>query len=66
MIRIKLLKDYQSHRSGSILVVDNNEAFGLIDSGKAIVSKDMTATDYKSKTLDEEQANGKKKTKLSR
>ncbi len=47
MIRIKLLKDYRGNRIGSILVVDNNEAFGLIDSGKAIVSKDMIPDDYK-------------------
>lgn len=47
MIRIKLLKDWNGKPKGSILVIDRNEAFGLIDSGKAIISKDMNPDDYK-------------------
>lgn len=47
MIRVKLLKDWQGNRKGSVVVIDRNEAFGLIDSGKAVISKDMTPDDYK-------------------
>lgn len=59
MIRVKLLTEWKGNSKGVVLVVDNNEAFGLIDSGKAIVSKDMSYHDYKIKALDEEQANGR-------
>lgn len=59
MIRVKILKDNKHGKAGEIVVIDRNEGFGLIDSGQAILSKDMTSQDYKSKALDEEQANGK-------
>ena len=59
MIRVKLLKSWKGNAVGSIVVIDRNEAFGLIDSGQAVISKDMTELDYKTKALDEEQANGK-------
>lgn len=58
MLRVKLVKDWKGNLKGSILVVDRNEAFGLIDSGKAVISKDMAEPDYKVTSLDEEQANG--------
>lgn len=47
MQRIKFLKSYKQYKTGQIEVIDNNEAFGLIDSGIAIISKDMTPDDYK-------------------
>lgn len=47
MIRVKLLKDTKYGNKGSVVVMDNNEAFGLIDGGSAVVSKDMTPDDYK-------------------
>lgn len=59
MLRVKLLADWKGNKADSILVVDNNEAFGLIDSGRAIVSKDMAYNDYKITKSDEEQADGK-------
>lgn len=47
MRRVKLLKTSKHGRSGDIVSLDNNEAFGLIDSGYAEVTKDMTPDDYK-------------------
>lgn len=47
MLRVKLLKDTKYGSKGSIQVIDNNEAFGLIDNGSAVISKDMTPDDYK-------------------
>lgn len=46
MQRIKLLKNCKQGRSGEVIVVDNNEAFGLIDSGFAKITKEMTSDDY--------------------
>lgn len=57
-MRVKFLKDHKEHHKGSTLEVSPNEGFGLIDSGVAIVSKDIVEQDYKTKALDEEQANG--------
>lgn len=47
MIRVKLIKPSKYGAVGSSVVIDRNEAFGLIDSGIAIVSKDMLPDDYK-------------------
>lgn len=58
MQRVKLLTTNKYGRVNDVVVMDNNEAFGLIDSGAAVLTKDMTAADYKAKALDEEQANG--------
>lgn len=58
-MRVKFIKDYKGHAKGSILEVSKNEAFGLIDSGVAQVTKDMTSEDYKVSKSDEEQADGK-------
>lgn len=59
MQRVKIVKPIKGFTVGSVVVIDNNEAFGLIDSGSAILTKDIVATDVKIKSLDEEQANGK-------
>lgn len=56
--RLLLLKSCKFGQKDQVVVIDNNEAFGLIDSGVAIKSKDMTMTDYNLKS-DEEQADGK-------
>lgn len=45
MIRIKFVQNYRQYKKGDIESLSPNEAFGLIDSGKAIISKDMTETD---------------------
>lgn len=49
MQRVKFIRSYKQYRQGDIESLSNNEAFGLIDSGYAIISKDMTAQDYQSK-----------------
>lgn len=60
MLRVKLLKPTKYGSVGSVVVIDRNEAFGLIDSGKAILSKDMTSDDIKTKTVKQaEDKNGK-------
>lgn len=46
-MRIKFIKDHKGNPKGSIKEVSPNEAFGLIDSGVAQVTKDMTSDDYK-------------------
>lgn len=46
-MRIRFTKDYKGHKTGDIIEVSRNEAFGLIDSGVAIVSKELTKRDYK-------------------
>lgn len=48
-MRIKITKDHKQYKKGEIVDVSKNEAFGLIDSGVGIVSKDMTVTDYRVK-----------------
>jgi len=45
MIRVKILKDYKKYEKGSIELLTPNEAFGLIDKGVAIISKDITSSD---------------------
>lgn len=46
-MRIKIIKDQGSYKSGNIIEVSPNVAFGLIDSGIGIISKDMNPDDYK-------------------
>lgn len=47
MQRVKLLKKCKFGKADEVVVIDNNEAFGLIDSGIAVLTKDMTSDDYK-------------------
>lgn len=47
MIRVKIVKPHKRYQVGETLYLSNNEAFGLLDSGVAIQSKDMTSQDYK-------------------
>jgi hypothetical protein len=49
MIRVKIVKDYRDYRAGQVLELEPNVAFGLVDSGKAIISKDITTEDYSQK-----------------
>ena len=46
MIRVKFLRNHKEHKEGDTVFLSPNEAFGLIDSGVAMVSKDMVANDY--------------------
>ena len=57
MPRVKLLKDCKQGKKDAVVTLSPNEAFGLIDSGVAIVTKDMVESDYKI-TSDEVQADG--------
>lgn len=46
MIRIKILKDYKQYKKDDVVNgLTKNEAFGLIDKGVAMISKDMTEAD---------------------
>lgn len=47
MIRLKIVKPHKKYKVGEVIYVSPNEAFGLLDSGYAEKTKDMTATDYK-------------------
>lgn len=46
MIRVKFIKDYKQYKKNDTDTLSPNEAFGVIDAGYAIVSKDMTESDY--------------------
>lgn len=46
MIRLKITKTGK-YKAGDTVIVSKNEAFGLIDKGEAILTKDMTSQDYK-------------------
>lgn len=48
-MRVKFIKDHKEHRRGQVADVSRNEAFGLIDSGVAMLSKDMAPEDVKTK-----------------
>ena len=61
MPRVRIIKSQRGYRQGDIVEVSKNVAFGLIDSGVGVISKDMTEQDYKVNTLDEEQANANKR-----
>ena len=45
MIRVKFIKNYKQYKKDDVQVFSPNEAFGLIDSGCAIVSKDIAEQD---------------------
>ena len=43
MIRVKIVQEHDKYKIGQAYNLTKNEAFGLIDSGVAILSKDITA-----------------------
>lgn len=47
LMRVKMVKSNKFHKAGEVVEVSPNVAFGLIDSGMAVLSKDMTPDDYK-------------------
>lgn len=51
MQRVRITKATKNYKVGEIVVIDNNEAFGLIDSGKAVISKDITSDDITTKSV---------------
>lgn len=46
-MRIRITKDTRKYKKGEVVEVSKNEAFGLLDSGMGVISKDMTPDDYK-------------------
>lgn len=58
-MRVRITKNDKGYKRGDVVDVSRNVAFGLVDSGIGIISKDMTEQDYKTNRLDEEQADGK-------
>lgn len=48
-MRVKMITDNKFHRKGDIVEVSPNVAFGLIDAGVAILTKDMTESDVRTK-----------------
>ena len=49
MQRVRIIKTYKQYRAGDVVNLSPNEAFGLIDKQVAIISKDMTQSDYTQK-----------------
>lgn len=52
MTRVKIVKLFKDYKIGDTAEVTPNIAHGLIDSGVAILSKDLTNYDYKVKTAE--------------
>jgi hypothetical protein len=51
-MRIKIVKDYKQYKTGEIVEVTPNVAFGLIDRSVGVVTKDMVVdADYASKAV---------------
>lgn len=48
-MRIRIIKDHPKFKKGEIIEATKNEAFGLIDSGYAMVDKSMTSRDYRTR-----------------
>ena len=46
-MRIKIVKSSRQYKAGETVEVSKNVAFGLIDSGVGVISKDVTPDDYK-------------------
>jgi len=55
--RVKIIKDCE-YKAGEVVVIDNNDAHRPIDTGYAILSKDMVAREYKTKKLTRKALNG--------
>lgn len=55
-MRIRIVKKHHRYKLGDIVEVSKNEAFGLLDSGVGVVSKDMVQEDYKITKPDEEKS----------
>ena len=50
MIRVKIVQPNDKYKVDEIYHLTNNEAFGLIDSGIAILTKDITRKETKVKS----------------
>ena len=45
VLRIKFIKDHKQYKKGDVETFSPNEAFGYIDSGIGMISKDMVESD---------------------
>lgn len=50
-MRIRITKNHKNYTKGQIVDVSPNVAFGLIDKGVAVVSKEMTESDYQTRKV---------------
>lgn len=48
-MRVRITKATKKYNLGQIIDVSKNEGFGLIDSGHAVVSKDISQSDIRTK-----------------
>lgn len=48
-MRIKIIKPHKKYKVGDTVQVTPNVGFGLIDSGVAVITKDIVASDYRIK-----------------
>lgn len=46
-MRVKIIKNHKNYRAGEIVEVTKNVAFGLMDSGIGILSKDISESETK-------------------
>lgn len=60
-IRVKIVKDYKEYKKGQVVALSPNEAFGLIDAGYGVVSKDMQSSDYHTGTATNVRQKGSKR-----
>lgn len=51
MRRVRITTNYKKYKAGDVIEVSNNEAFGLIDRGVAVIAKDIVVQDYKVKKV---------------
>lgn len=48
-MRVRITKSTREYKAGETVDVSRNVAFGLIDSGHAVISKDIVESDSKTK-----------------
>ena len=48
-MRIKIIGQHHKYKVGEIVEVSRNEAFGLLDSGVGVQTKELEKSDYKGK-----------------
>lgn len=46
-MRVKIIKNHKNYKAGEIVEVSRNVAFGLMDSGIGILSKDISESETK-------------------
>lgn len=59
-MRIKFVKMWKHYQPGEVVVIDRPKALGLIKSGIAVMSKDMTPDDYNTASISGDKQAGDK------